>query len=170
MPCVCGRLLGSRAVLCYGSVRCRSGTWPLSHVKNSSFRLLFSCHGAGIKMAQWFWKPLLPLSSVAFLLTPHCPHTVSDNVCLLNEATVPSSFSSKHRNQDNGFPSWAPVQQRRMHPGRGPSNSWPRLLGRAGSRSPGLIHLVEISKCLVGITVQPWSRGVVFLLVKNKHY
>lgn len=47
----------------------RTGAWAA--------QTLFSCHGAAIKMAQCFWKPLLPLSSVAFLLTPHCPCIVS---------------------------------------------------------------------------------------------
>ena len=33
-----------------------------------------------------------------------CPHTVSDSICLLRTGTIPSSFSSKHRNQDKRFP------------------------------------------------------------------
>lgn len=44
-----------------------------------------------------------PLTPVAHLLTPHCPHTMLDSVCLLHTATVPSCFSSKHGNQDEIF-------------------------------------------------------------------
>lgn len=102
---------------------CQSGAWPLLDVETSSSNcsdLMDSGHGAGTKQFNGSGSLSLPPSPVGLSPHTHCPHKVSDNICLLHKITTHSSFSSKlGQNIPQG---WTPVQQEVMLFARGSSN------------------------------------------------
>lgn len=100
--------------------------------------LMRSCHGAGIKMVQWFWKAL-PASEPCGLSSHTSLPTYSARQCLHStHSRCALFFLLKTQKPGQNVPQgWTPVQQEGMLFGRSSSNLWPRLLGRACSWSPG---------------------------------